>query len=94
MKHDILKVEDEFQEVSTKTIDTRDRIVLGKYFNSRYNRVRIYKNKAGELLLCPVVEIPASEIWLYENKEALDSVKQGLREAKEGKVSKLDLKRL
>ena len=94
MKQETVRIADEFQEVSTKTIDTRDRVALGKYFNSVYNRVRIYKNKSGELLLRPVIEIPDSEVWIYENREALYSVKKGLKDAKEGKVSKLDLKKL
>jgi len=38
--------------------------------------------------------IPSSEAWLYENREALDSVGKGLHDAAEGKVSKLDLKDL
>jgi hypothetical protein len=32
-----------------------------------------------------VKAIPASEMWLYENADALASVKQGLRESAEGK---------
>jgi hypothetical protein len=32
-----------------------------------------------------VKAIPASEMWLYENPQALASVKQGLRESAEGK---------
>jgi len=38
--------------------------------------------------------IPSSEAWLYKNKEALESVKRGLKNAAEGKVSKLDLNKL
>jgi len=40
---------------------------------------------AGQLIHNPVKTAPASEIWLYENPEALASVKQGLRESAEGK---------
>lgn len=35
--------------------------------------------------------IPLSESWLYENKEAFESVQRGLKEASEGKISKLNL---
>ncbi len=38
--------------------------------------------------------IPSSEAWLYKNKEALESIKRGLKDAAEGKVSKLDLNEL
>jgi hypothetical protein len=35
--------------------------------------------------------IPPSEVWLYENKESLESVQIGLKDASEGRISKLDL---
>jgi hypothetical protein len=38
--------------------------------------------------------IPPSERWLYKNKEALKSVHKGLKEASEGKISRLNLNEL
>lgn len=38
--------------------------------------------------------IPVSEKWLYKNKEALESVRKGLRDATKGRISKLSLKDL
>ncbi len=35
-----------------------------------------------------------SESWLYKNKEALKSVRKGLKDASEGRISKLNLKEL
>lgn len=35
--------------------------------------------------------IPSSEAWLYENKNALESVQNGLQDAAQGKISKLNL---
>lgn len=90
MKNNILQINDEFQEVDTKTIDDRTRITLGDLFKG-YKRVRLYKNNRGEVLLQPIAEIPASEVWLFQNKEALESVMDGLKNASEGKISKLDL---
>lgn len=37
-------------------------------------------------ILEPNVEIPAREKWLWENKDALQQVKQGLRDSAAGKV--------
>ena len=42
----------------------------------------------------PVAEIPASELWLFQNKEAIESVKRGLKDAAEGRISKLNLDEL
>lgn len=36
-------------------------------------------------------KIPERERWLYENKEALASVEQGLRESKQGRVREVEL---
>jgi hypothetical protein len=93
MRGKSLKIEDEFEEVATRTIDGRNRLTLGELPRGS-KRVRIYKNDRGEVLLRPVVEIPASEAWLFENEEAFESVKKGIKDAAEGKISKLNLKDL
>lgn len=43
-------------------------------------------NRLGEALK----HIPSSEMWLYQNSEALEGVQRGLKEASEGKISKLN----
>jgi hypothetical protein len=59
LPNDIIKINDEFAEVDTRTIDNRNRLTIGELALG-FNRVRIYKNQSGEILLKPVVEIPAS----------------------------------
>jgi hypothetical protein len=64
--------------------DAKKRLSLGEALRgaTAYN---IYRNPLGQLILDPVKTVPASEMWLYENPQALASVKQGLRESAEGK---------
>ena len=64
--------------------DAKKRLSLGAALSgaTAYN---IYRNALGQLILDPVKAIPTSEMWLYENPQALASVKQGLRESAEGK---------
>jgi hypothetical protein len=64
--------------------DAKKRLSLGAALSdvTAYN---IYRNPLGQLILDPVKTIPASEMWLYENSQALASVKQGLRESAAGK---------
>jgi hypothetical protein len=64
--------------------DAKKRLSLGEALRgaTAYN---VYRNPLGQLILDPVKTIPAYEMWLYENPEALASVKQGLRESAEGK---------
>jgi len=93
MKRDPVKIRDEFEEIGTRTIDERKRLTLGDLIKD-FKRVRAYRNERVQLLIQPVVEIPASELWLFENKEALEGVKRGLKDVAEGRVSKLDLDEL
>ncbi len=93
MRGKVLKIEDDFEEIATRTVDDRNRLTIAE-LPKGLKRVRIYKNDRGEVLLRPVVEIPASEAWLFQNKEAFEHVKKGLKDASEGKISKLKLKDL
>jgi hypothetical protein len=89
MQNDILKINSEFQEIGTRTIDNRNRLTLSGLLRN-FKRVLIYKNDLGEVLVRPVVEIPASDLWIFQNKEAFKSVQKGLKDASEGKISKLN----
>lgn len=93
MHNSVLRIDDEFKEIGTKTIDDRNRITLGDLV-SGYKRVRLYKNDRGEFFLQPTIEIPASELWLFNNKESLKAVQMGLKDVAEGKISKLDLDKI
>jgi hypothetical protein len=93
LQNDTIKINDEFQEIDTRTINDRNRLTIGELAQG-FNRVRLYKNKMGEILLKPIAEIPASELWLFQNKEAFESVQKGLKDISKGKISKLDSNKL
>jgi hypothetical protein len=93
LQNDTIKINDEFQEIDTRTIDNRNRLTIGELAQG-FNRVRLYKNKMGEILLKPIVEIPVSELWLFQNKKAFENVQKGLKDISEGKISKIDYRKL
>jgi hypothetical protein len=64
--------------------DAKRRLSLGAASGdaTAYN---VYRNALGQIILDPVKAIPSSEMWLYENAQALARVKQGLRESAKGK---------
>ena len=64
--------------------DAKKRLSLGEALGGA-TAFNIYRNSFGQVILDPVKAVPASETWLYENPEALASVKRGLRESAEGK---------
>ena len=87
-----IKISASYTQVDTKTVDAKHRITVGEPLAPGY-RVQIYKNEDdGTVLLVPCVEIPAREAWLYKNPKALKSVLQGIKDAEEGRLHKLNLK--
>jgi hypothetical protein len=65
-----------------KRIDALGRISLGKELaNEPYV---ITRDDHGTIVLTPVAIIPKRELWLWENKEALAAVKEGLEQSARG----------
>lgn len=65
----------------TLTLDQKNRISLTKLLKFKgVDSVNASVLDNGDIILTPMVSIPASEKWLYENEEALKSVKKGLSE--------------
>ncbi len=74
--------------------DAKRRVVLQGIQLEEGISYHIYKNSVGQIVLDPQMTIPASEAWLFHNPEALSSVKRGLSDATQGRVSKIDLNSL
>jgi hypothetical protein len=67
--------------------DGRGRLTLGAAAaNADY---RVYVNDNGQILLDPVVAIPASEAWLWESPALRASMEQALNEASAGEFRDL-----
>ena len=47
----------------------------------------IYHNSLGQIILDPQATIPASELWVFEDKEVLASIDRGMRESLKGKTT-------
>ncbi len=71
-------------------LDSKRRITLGKLAAKEVTSYNYEVKDNGVIVLYPNVEIPAEELWLYQNKEALASVLQGLEEIKAGKLVELE----
>ena len=68
--------------------DSKGRISLGKLAQGVSSfRVRLLDD--GNIILEPFAEVPAREAWLFESSAALDAVKTGLRQAREGNTRSL-----
>ena len=61
--------------------DIRKRVILPSALVQEGVVFHIWHNSIGQILLDPQVTIPASELWLFENKDALASVDRGMLES-------------
>jgi hypothetical protein len=94
MKAMIIKDTD-FQRVAESVKpDAKKRVVLPKAQVREGITYHIYTNSIGQIVLDPQVSIPASEAWLFNNPDAIASVRRGLNDAAQGRVSKVDLNTL
>ncbi len=74
--------------------DERGRITLGSNLTSDVSRYDIFVDEAtGNVLLKPYKEVPANEAWFFQNEKAQKLVAQGINEAKNSKLKKIDLKK-
>lgn len=74
--------------------DAKKRVVLPKALVLEDVTYHIYCNSLGQIVLDPQVSIPASEVWLFKDPEAVASVRRGLADAAKGKVSEIDINSL
>lgn len=75
-----------FHAAGEAEVDGRRRISLGKIGNSDHTRYEVYENDLGEILLVPVVSIPARELAILQNPTLRASLLRGLDQAARGKL--------
>jgi hypothetical protein len=68
------------------TPDSRKRVVLPKTVVREGVTYYVYHNSLGQIVLDPQASIPASELWVFENRDVLASIDRGMRESLKGKT--------
>jgi len=68
------------------TPDSRKRVVLPGTVVRDGVTYFVYHNRLGQIILDPQASIPASELWVFENKDILASIDRGIRESLTGKT--------
>lgn len=77
--------------VHTFRPDSKGRICIGSWAKGVSSFHATHDEVTGKIILEPYVEIPAREVWLYENEEALAKVREGMRQAKLKMFKHIDL---
>lgn len=91
-----IEVKEKFMPVDTRPLDSKNRITLGGRLyrlisgKMKIDSYQVFVGKEGDILLRPSVSIPSSEAWVYRNPEVIGKVRQGIKEAAEGQVEKVD----
>lgn len=65
--------------MTTKTVDSKGRITLGREFANQ--TVVVDDSNPNQLVIRKMVLIPAEEAWLYKNRAAMTSLRKGLEQA-------------
>jgi len=88
-------LEEKFVLMGRKSVDSKNRITLGqkilKLITSQtgVEEFQIFYGEEGDILLRPVINIPSKEAWIYRNSKILKLIREGLKEAKEGKIERV-----
>ena len=79
-----------YREVRTVRPDDRGRIPVAgiQKAGSDVAAYKQYVGEGGEILLVPIVEVPAREMWLYRNPKAAAMLREGIEDGKAGKIGK------
>ena len=72
------------------TLDAQNRVTLGKLLSGISTKLFYARLEGGMIVLEPMEAIPEKEAWLYKNPKAMQSVINGLKDAKKGKIQKFD----
>ncbi len=60
--------------------DSRKRVILPRALAKEGITYNIYRNRIGQIMLDPQVTIPASELWVFENKDILAAMDKSMAE--------------
>ena len=88
LKQGVILKDAEFEEVTQARVDSKHRVALGKSVPSEVTSFKVYRNAHGQVILDPMVSVPAHETWLFRNKRASQLVQEGLEDAKRGRLVK------
>ncbi|HEY2148594.1 MAG TPA: hypothetical protein VGH32_11690 [Pirellulales bacterium] len=72
--------------MTTKTADSKGRIVLGSRFANK--TVIVEEIDETEVRVMMAVVVPEREVWLHQNAKAKAAVKRGLAQAKSRRFSR------
>jgi hypothetical protein len=80
---------DGFHPAAEADVDARRRVSLGKVGRAEHTRYQVLENDLGEILLVPLVSVPARELIVWEDAQVRSSLARGMEQAAAGQVTDL-----
>jgi len=91
-----VKIVEDFKQMGIAKVDDKKRITLEtllKKFkmltHTPINDFEVFIGDNGDILLRPRTTISTRELWVHQNPEILRSIQRGMRDIKEGQVTKV-----
>ena len=97
-KHsEIAKIANEkFIPIGVSSLDSKNRITLRNKLmkemplnHMEIDTFKIFLGDEGDILLRPMANIPSKELWAHQNPAVMESIQRGVRDIKEGRVTKV-----
>ena len=87
---------EKFRSVGISSLDSKNRITLRDKLmkeiplnHMEVDAFKVFLSDEGDILLRPMTNIPSKELWVHQDPEALKSIQLGIRDVKEGRVTKV-----
>jgi hypothetical protein len=77
-----------FHKVAEARLDSKRRLVLGKVA-LQAERFNVCQNELGQIMLDPVISIPLSEVWIFQDPQIRKDMQAGLEDARAGRIRKV-----
>ena len=90
------KINENFTLIGKSSLDSKSRMTLGvqilKWLSDRnmpVDSLNIFVGEDGDILLRPLASIPSRELWLHNNPKAMASLQKGMRDVREGRITRV-----
>ena len=90
-------INESFQHIGISSkLDSRSRVTLGQVLvmlrmpdDRKIDEFEILLGAEGDILLRPRTSIPTRELWIHQNPNAMKILRKGLKDAAEGRVTRV-----
>lgn len=87
---------EKFKPAGCTALDSKKRITIGKKIlqeeplkSMDIDGFEVFIGEEGDILLKPMANIPSRELWIYQNPDVLKSIQRGMKDIKEGRVTRV-----